>query len=74
MSIISALYICARVAGCAYLTQYAALTDSHINLIPAFFQIRFLFFCLRVDLFASLSSSPARLSWGKQHFYGNKGA
>lgn len=46
----------------------------HINLNPAFVQIRFLFFCLHVDLFASLSSSPARLSWGRQHFYGNKGA
>lgn len=45
----------------------------HINLNPAFFQIRFLFFCLHVDLFASLSSSPARLSLGRQCFYGNKG-
>lgn len=68
--------VCARVSVCVSMCMFDPVCCSHrfhINLNPAFFQIRFLFFCLYVDLFASLSSSPARLSWGRQHFYGNKG-
>lgn len=41
----------------ANLTQNLALPAFHINLNFASFQIRFSLFCLRVDLFASLSSS-----------------
>lgn len=56
---------------CACLTPARCFHRFHINLNPAIVQMRFLF-CRRVDLFASLSSSPARLSSGKQHFCGSK--
>lgn len=60
--------ICHIMLPCVGLTQRAAHTDFTLTSILLFFlpQIRFLF--LHVDSFASLSSSPARLSRGRQHF------